>query len=265
MSNSPITTTALNSLQQTTSTNPELYKYLKKSFENEDISIFFKGFYNFFYDRGYEYDINGYSLIFFYPAHLSGAGAGGVDSSWAALPDAILHDYFKDFITFAVEFTPIDISVEKTSIGLIGNETFDYPTHVHSSGEVSLTYLDSDDLKLYTYHSIWVRYIHGVILGHLTPLEEYVETNLIDYMGSFYCIRFDADMKTPVSISKALGVYPTGLPYKEMLGVRGQHQVTLYNCSYMCSYFYEEPILNAGGNQALYNEFMGKFGKLFES
>lgn len=63
---------SLCAIEKNVSLTENLYKYLKKSFKNECMSDFFKGFYKFFYDNGYDYDINGFCLVFFYPPHLSG-------------------------------------------------------------------------------------------------------------------------------------------------------------------------------------------------
>jgi hypothetical protein len=144
---------------------------------------------------------------------------------------------------------------------------------------VSLQYIDTDQLKLYTYHSIWIKYIHGVVLGHLWPKPEYVNGNVIDYMGSIYFLKFDSDMKSPKMIAKALGIYPNAVPYKELVGVRGQHSISISNCNYTCAYFYEEPIYSdtryeppitpPGGNDSeilghyLWKEFLTKFKDLY--
>lgn len=252
----------------------DLYKYLKKSYVDEDISDYFKGFYDYFYSKGYDFDIGGFSLIFFYPPHLSGLKGNKIGLP----PPDLLRDRFRDFISVSLEFTSVDIEVEKTSIGIIGNETFDYATHVRSAGEISVSYLNNNDLSLYEFHSMWVRYIHAVILGHIKPQQDYIDDNLIDYMGSIYFLKFDADMKSPKMIAKALGIYPNSVPYKELVGVRGQHPVTISNCSYTCSYFYEEPIYSDSRyddpikpdpnapvqGYYLWNEFLKLFGPLYE-
>lgn len=264
----------------------DLYKYLKKSYVDEDISEYFKGFYDYFYSRGYDFDIGGFSLIFFYPPHLSGL----TGSPLGKPPNIVLQERFKDFISFSLEFNSVDIDVEKTSIGIMGNETFDYATHVKSSGDISVSYLNDNRLSLYEYHSTWIKYIHAVTLGHIKPDDSgsidgptenrYITDNLIDYMGSIYFLKFDADMKTPIMIAKALGIYPNSVPYKELVGVRGQHPVTISNCSYTCSYFYEEPIysdnrydppINTDPGEPpptqitfLWTEFLTLFGSLYK-
>jgi hypothetical protein len=271
---------AIAAIQKNVSLTQNLYKYLQKSFKTECISDFFKGFYQFFYDNGYDYDINGFSLVFFVPPHLSGFG-------WPS-PELLLNPSYGsnltnglnylDFITFALEVTPPDVTVEKGTLGIIASETYDYPINVHGGTDMSLTYLDSSDLKLYSFHSIWVRYIHAAISGRVAPTMEtggrpYSTENpddddIIDYVGSIYILKFDADMLKPRMIAKALGVFPNAVPFKEQIGAKGQHQVTISNVSYTCSYFYEEPIfedaiLDANNRTVLFREFMETFSSAF--
>lgn len=272
---------AMCAIKQNVSLTQNLYTYLRKSFQTECLSDFFKGFYQFFYDNGYDYDINGFSLIFFMPPHLSGFG-------WPS-PDVLINPggganglSYLDFMTFALEVTPADVTVEKGTLGIIASDTFDYPINVHAGTEVSLTYLDSSDLKLYAFHSIWVRYIHAVISGRVEPTSEsggrqystenIDEDDIIDYVGSLYILKFDSDMLKPRMIAKALGIFPNAVPFKEQIGSKGQHQVTISNVSYTCSYFYEEPISEGaienttpGARNVLFSEFMSSFGEAFKT
>lgn len=257
-------------IEKNVSLTENLYKYLKKSFKNECLSDFFKGFYKFFYDNGYDYDINGFSLVFFYPPHLSGWNWPTPDM--LIRPDNGTNLSYLDFVSFALEVTPSDITVEKGTLGLIASDTFDYPININASREISLSFLDTSDLKLYAFHSIWVRYIHAVIAGQTSPKEEYLkdpDIDIIDYLGSLYILKFDADMQKPRLIGKALGIFPNAVPYKESIGPRGQHQVTISNVSYTCSYFYEEHIheealTDPGKRTVLFQEFMDIFEIVFQ-
>jgi hypothetical protein len=266
---------ALTCMEATIDNNSSLYKYLKKSFKDECISTFFKGFYSFFYDNGYDYDINGFSLVFFMPPHLSGFGWPTPHELIAPNHSAgvgIVDINYLDFITFALEVTPPDIGVEKGSLGMVASDTFDYPTHIHSSPDISLSYLDTSKLKLYNFHSAWVRYIQAVVSGLVSPAPEYLEVedyDIIDYLGSLYILKFDSTMFRPVMISKAIGLFPNAVPFKESIGPKGQHQITISNVAYTCSYFYEEPIdENAIENplmrRVLFKEFMERYEPAFK-
>lgn len=263
---------SLCAIEKNVSLTAGLYKYLQKSFEKECISDFMKGFHKFFYDNGYDYDINGFCLVFFMPPHLSGFNWPTPDLLLSPTSSNSLGISYLDFITFALEITPADISVEKGTLGIIASDTFDYPINVHATTDVSLSYLDTSDLKLYAFHSIWVRYLHSVILGITSPIQDYLDADddydIIDYLGSLYVLKFDADMLKPRMISKALGIFPNAVPFKEQIGPRGQHQVTISNVSYTCSYFYEEyihedAIKDPSKRTVLFKEFMDRFEPIF--
>lgn len=266
---------AMTCMQHTMDDSTSLYKYLKKSFKDECISTFFKGFYKFFYENGYDYDINGFSLVFFMPPHLSGFPGWPtpeqlISPGGAAIGGPASLNYL-DFITFALEVTPPDIGVEKSSLPTQASDVFEYPVHIHAGGEISLSYVDNADLKLYTFHSDWVRYIYAVVYGLVKPQPQYlapVDHDIIDYLGSLYILKFDATMFRPLMIAKAIGIFPNAVPFKESIGPKGQHQVTISNVSYTCSYFYEEPIAedaieNANGRKVLFKEFMDRYERAF--
>lgn len=212
-----------------------LYKYLKDAPKNEPIDNLFKQFYDFFYKRAYEYDINGYNLIFFNPAQFS-----AFQGDWNNA--ALLNNFFRDLIVMAVDYNPHEISVSKTSIELTSSLNFSYPTDTNHSGDISITYLDTDDLRIYSYHSLWLKYIFYANMGYLTPNASYIENNTIDYFASIYSLKFKQDMKTPTLATKAMGVFPNSLPSKETIGTRGEHQLTLTTINYSMLYYTDEMV-----------------------
>lgn len=262
---------AMTCMQHTMDDSTSLYKYLKKSFKDECISTFFKGFYKFFYENGYDYDINGFSLVFFMPPHLSGFPGWPTPEVLIApgSPGGIMS--YLDFITFGLEVTLPDVGVEKSSLPTQASDLFEYPVHIHAGGEISLSYVDNAHLKLYTFHSDWVRYIYAVVYGLVSPQPQYLEEedfDIIDYLGSLYILKFDSTMFRPVMISKAVGIFPNAVPFKESIGPKGQHQVTISNVSYTCSYFYEEPIAedaieDASKRKVLFKDFMDRYEAAF--
>lgn len=272
---------ALSCMEATIDNSSSLYKYLKKSFKDECISTFFKGFYKFFYDNGYDYDINGFSLVFFMPPHLSGfrwpTPHELIAPSTANAMGPTVDINYLDFITFALEVTVPDIGVEKGTLGMVASDTFDYPVHVHATTDISLSYLDSSNLKLYNFHSAWIRYIQAVVSGLTEPDPDKIfgylkeeDYDIIDYLGSLYVLKFDATMFRPVMIAKAIGIFPNAVPFKESIGPKGQHQITISNVAYTCSYFYEEPIAedaieDESKRRVLFKEFMNNYEKAFKA
>lgn len=197
----------------------DLYKYFKQSYNDIPIDGMFKGFYDYFYNNGYDYDINGFSLIYFVPPSIASVG-----------------DKLEGYPTLALEFTPSEIQVEKSTIGIIGNETYNYATNVMPSSEVSVSYLDTSDLNIYQVHSEWVKYIHKATLG----FEGNSDNNTLNYLGTIYSLKFGANMEKPLMLAKAVGVFPNFVPYKEYIGPRSTNTITICNCSYTTYYFQEE-------------------------
>lgn len=234
----------------------DIYKYFQGQLStiDDDFSVkkLFENFYEIFYNNGYDYDISGYSLIFFYPPHLS-----GIDGS---SPETLFKSKFLDFMTLCLEFNPLDASVTKQSVN-VGGSTFDFPTRISRSGDVSLTFLDTHQLKLYKFHLAWLQYIKDVIRGDIDPATEYIDTHTIDYVGSIYSIKYDVDMETPILVSKAMGIYPNGIGGKELFGNRAQQQLSMINMSYNCMLYIEEPCDNS--SEGLYGEFVSLIEKAY--
>ena len=71
-------------------------------------------------------------------------------------------------------------------------------------------------------------------------------------------------MKTPKMIGKAVCVFPNNLPFKEYIGTRGNHQITITNATYNCAYFAEEPVYeNSDGSiraGLIYENFISDIG-----
>lgn len=64
--------------------------------------------------------------------------------------------------------------------------------------------------------SIWHTYIHAVTRGNLSPKQEYLDYNIIDYKSSIYTIHLKPDFRTITMWSKYTGIYPTNVPLSIM-------------------------------------------------
>lgn len=66
-----------------------------------------------------------------------------------------------------------------------------------------------DVLRMMT---VWHKYIHAVTRGNISPKQEYLDYNIIDYKGSMYVIHLKPDFRTITMWSKYTGIYPSSIP-----------------------------------------------------
>ena len=188
-------------------------------------------------------DINGYVLIFFVPP------------PFTLLPDSetILTE-LKKFITFAaVDFTPPQIEIVASEVsGRSGGVPF--ASELSSTPDCSVTYLDNDRLSIYSFHSGWIEYIHGLVNGIITgPNGEFPKDllpdefgnikNGLDYVGSFFIVKYNPSMDKIVYVSKCTGVWPRTTPSKELIGQRTSNELVTLPYQYKVTKF-EEALSN---------------------
>lgn len=218
----------------------DLFKYLKKSVKDEDIHDIFKLFYRYFYHRGYEYDINGYTLVFCMPPPFTAF------SDWGSASMQTNHNFrvgnMMDFMNFAVSFTPVDRDIHESTITLDTSYAISFPVGISFPGQINVGFIDTDDLRVHNFHEMWAKYIFLMNRGMLKPRQHHVMNNVIDYTANLYAIKFKADMITPVLAAKASGVYPTTLPSGETFGNRGAHAISITNITYKCVFYDDEVI-----------------------
>ncbi len=229
-----------------------LIDYLGKSKEDH-------GVFEFFQDsllNKYNPDINGYTLLFMVPPELSGLkGKHG-------LADSLKQN--AKLVTFAsVDYSPPQeqMNTEKIS-GRTGG--IPYATEFNISDQFSVTYIDNQDLNMYQFHQTWLYYIWDIVEGKIAPDPKYydpanMDTNLygaIDYMASFYIVKYRPDLKTISYIGKCIGVFPQSLPSKELIGQRTANELTTLPFQYYVS-SYRSQVINSKYQEGwLYNELI---------
>lgn len=182
-------------------------------------------------------DINGHTLCFMVPP------------PFLALQDLAKYDeeYVKLFrkltIFSSVDFSPPQRQVqsEKFSARTGG---VSYATEVDVSTQCSVSYLDNSDLDIFNFHSIWLEFIHEILLGYIEPPEIYLTEDdpmygALDYAGSIFIIKYEPSMQNILYVGKMTGVYPQSLPNKEIIGQRASNELTLIPITYICSWFEE--------------------------
>lgn len=208
-------------------------------------------FYNMLYGFGNEMgqfhpDINGYTLMFMLPPHLSGYG-------YSADFSGPLGSFCKMVCFLGVDFTPPSVQVTASEL----------PTHtgalpfgmqVNPTGQLSISYIDDQQSHIFGFHKVWVSYMEDILRGmkssdngEIKPSSEYYSDPTdpkfgeIDYMTSAYVIRtkptrgllFD-DINY---VGKATGIFPLNLPDKEVIGRRDSNEIVTVPMSYRCAWY----------------------------
>ncbi|MEM4385632.1 MAG: hypothetical protein QXD03_03700 [Candidatus Anstonellales archaeon] len=203
---------------------------VSKTLQNSPVLRYF---YTMLYNKNFQPDINGYSLIYLIPPHLS-----GIED---IVTDDVITDISRMSIFLAVDFTPPDTSIEFDSVnGSILSIPF--ATEHRVNNQCTVSYVDSSNLSIYGFHLKWMEYIRAVTLGMVEPSEEYLDDDsaILDYVGSIYCIKFKPsainDFRNSITfVSKTYGVFPISLPEKEIVGSRNTNELSIINITYACA------------------------------
>lgn len=182
-------------------------------------------------------DISGFSLCFMIPPPFLGLkDVGKYDSQYV--------DAFQKLTVFAaVDFSPPtrQISTEKLSARTGG---VPYATEVEPSEQCTVSYIDNTDFDIFNFHSVWFDYIHDLTLGYIEVPSIYLAPGNenyggLDYAASLYVVRYDFSMQNIVYVGKVTGIYPQGLPNKEIIGQRSTNDVTVIPFTYFAGWYDE--------------------------
>lgn len=184
-------------------------------------------------------DINGYTLTFMVPPEFAFL-PNEQKEQWVSLNQM---STFKMIPFAAIDFTPPTIQVDS---GAVQSRTggVPYATELSPSGQCSITYIDNHRLEIYGFHLNWLMYIHELLEGKLEiPLDhDYLKINspsfgTLDYAASVFVARYDPSMQNIMYVGKCTGVYPQGLPTKEVIGQRSANELTTLPFTYSCAWY----------------------------
>lgn len=204
-----------------------------------------KDFYKQMFDNTYSLDINGYNMIFLVPGNLSGIGVSGIDLIGG------------NTMFFALEVNNPELTLNLSE----GTGGVPHVIGRQYGNSCSVSYFDTDGLTIYNAHKTWTSYITDVVKGFIDPGGSYITNKELDYPGSIYIVKFKSDLNTPVYIGKCVGVFPTGLPTKEIIGSRTNSQITICNVNYSCAWYLEE-VISTGSGGSLLSQFSKDIGSL---
>jgi len=179
-------------------------------------------------------DIGGYTLIYLKPPVLSGLGMDFSSQS-------------KNYVFLAQEFTPPDPQILNSDIQSTANIKIPYGVGKSAGGQLSISFIENHRLDIYSMHHTWLHYIEDVILGNVSPTIDYIISKTLDYATCAYIIKYKPDLSSITYIGKAIGIFPTSVPVKEIIGSRNNYQLTIFSVNYICT-DYQDCVLAGDGS-----------------
>lgn len=148
----------------------------------------------------------------------------------------LLEDINKLFGSYIKDIDPPQINIEHETIsGRTRN--INYPTRLTITSEMSLTLKDNANLDMFKYHELWRDYIDAYKKGFGTSAgsESYADESYfidIPYSNAVWVAIFRPFTMELNALIKIMGVAPTTLPLKEIIGQRATPQATTYTMNY---------------------------------
>jgi len=212
-----------------------------------------KYFYSQMY-RNFNPDITGYTLLFMQPPEFSAIeyndGVAKMKNTQlfsqilnkvGLAPQTIttLMDFSKVYPFMATDYTPPQTQVQSAQVQS-RTGALSYASDVHETESISVSFLESNPLTIYKFHLLWVEYMRDILKGEIQPAKKYLDPEdksyfgAQDYLASLYIVKYIPDMKTISYASKCIGVFPLGLPSKELIGSRNTNEICVLPFEYSC-------------------------------
>lgn len=133
------------------------------------------------------------------------------------------------------EIDPTQLNIEyETVSGRVRN--IQHATRAMGTSDMSITFKDNRNLDNFRYHEIWYKYIDAYKKGFFdTTLEEDPFTSPfipVPYLNAIWVVIFKPLSFELQGLIKIMGIAPTGLPIKDIIGQRSSPQVTTYSINY---------------------------------
>jgi hypothetical protein len=215
--------------------------------DNPVLKYFYKQLY-----RDFNPDITGYTLLFMVPPEFSAeeykddAKLEGSDlldtvlSSLSISPQKIetLKDFGKVYPFMATDFTPPQTQIQNSQVQA-RTGALSYASDIMETQSISISFIESNPLTIYKFHLLWIEYIRDILRGEIKPDDKYIspdgdEFGAQDYLASLFIVKYIPDMKTISYIGKCIGVCPTALPSKELIGSRNTNEICILPFEYSC-------------------------------
>ena len=177
----------------------------------------FGQFYQLTRNPNFQPDVTGYTLIYIVPP----VAPGGLAGTASVFP------------LLAMEFSPPETTVKATEETSGSSIRIPYATGKMSGGQLSINFIEDDELSVTKFHTDWVNYISDVVYGHRNPSNP--TSGELDYATAAYVVKFRPNMRDITYIGQAKGVFPINIPSKELLGSRQTNDLAMIGMNYMCA------------------------------
>lgn len=197
-------------------------------------------------------DVSGYTMIFMVPPPLSGFSKVLGNNNYSQFGSSFTGELGKLMPLLATNYVPPSVQMNISVLsGPSGSQHF--PTNLSITENMSVTYIDTINLDVYAYHVSWLDYVYQVLEGTLEPSNDMIKNRTIDYMASFYIVKWQPDIQTIQYIGKAVGCMPKELPTSEVVGTRSSNELTNITFNYTVSNYWETT--KNQNNNWLFDEF----------
>ena len=163
-------------------------------------------------------------------------------------------------VALNIDLPNIDVEYEHIS-GRIKNISF--ADKVATGTDFTVNYIENSFIDVFRYHEAWLKYIDAYRRGFIVPgsnetpnsTEQFID---VTYYNAVWVVIFDPFTINVRGVVKLLGVSPTSLPMKQIIGERGKNELTMMSISYKCNdmvfkFFEDDSDCNSS---PLYNECM---------
>jgi hypothetical protein len=201
-----------------------------------------KFFLNFYTSRWFYNPLtHGFSLFILIPPYLSAPEYKEVFGEPFMKPSNNEQNFFKTYIksvpVLAFDFKPPQINTKISEDKLIKG-TIPHIDEIIPSNSIDVTYYETKELLVYTFHKIWLDYIDDVKMGRIKPEDSIWENGYLHYAGAAFVLRFTSELDL-VYLGYAVGLIPTGRDPSSIVTTQTHQDVSTVSFTYQFFWYNE--------------------------
>jgi len=172
-----------------------------------------------------------FNLVILLPPHLSAPEYEEIFGK----PFEINPNENQKFFYKTIKSIPIlvsNISLPTRSVRITENKlitgSLPVPEEVTTDNQITVTYYETFNQNIYTFHKIWIEYIDEVSKGIVKPDDYYIENGYIDFASSMFVLKFDV-LGQLKKLIYATQLIPISINPNEILNIESSdiYQVTI--------------------------------------